>query len=406
MDRVRKARALPAIVGLMLIVAACTSSGASPSASTGPTASQPAPTTGASANPSGEPTACDADAKLAAATEAGVLSKGPHGEDPEEASTVVLTPEEIDQVKGMNATAAIVMHYGGDDWSAAQIAGLTQQFGELGIEIVATTDADFSPATQVSNIETVLALNPSIIVSIPTDPVATAEAYKKAASAGVKLVFMDNTPNDLVVGTDYVSVVSADNRGNGVVSAHLAAKALNCQGTVGLIYHDADFFVTRDRYEGFKETIEAEYPGIEIVDEKGVTGPDFAGQAQSNATAMLTQRPDLSAIWAVWDVPSEGVIAAARSAGREDLVIVTEDLGKNVAIQLAKDELIKGLGAQRPFDQGVTEAKLAAYGLLGKTAPAYVALPALPVSHDNVVEAWQEVYHADPPTEVTDSLAP
>lgn len=405
MDRVRKARALSTVVGMVLLVAACSSTGASPVASE-PAGTQAAPTTGASSAPSGEAGACDADAKLAAAGDAGVLSKGPHGEDPEEASTVELTPAEIDQVKGMDATAAIVMHYGGDDWSAAQIAGLTQRFGELGIEIVATTDADFSPATQVSNIETVLALNPSIIVSIPTDPVATAEAYKKAADEGVKLVFMDNTPNDLVAGTDYVSVVSADNRGNGVVSAHLAAKALNCEGTIGLIFHDADFFVTRDRYEGFKETIEADYPNIEIVDEKGVTGPDFAGQAQSNATAMLTQRPDLSAIWAVWDVPAEGVIAAARSAGRDDLVIVTEDLGKNVAIQLAKDELIKGLGAQRPFDQGVTEANLAAYGLLGKTAPEYVALPALPVSHDNVVDAWREVYHADPPAEVTDSLAP
>ena len=405
MDRVRRARALSALVALLLVVAGCSSSATSPSA-TEPEATQPAATSGASTAPTTEPSACDADAKLAATTEAGVLSKGPHGEDPSEASSVELTQAEIDQVKGMNATAAIVMHYGGDDWSAAQIAGLTQQFGELGIEIVATTDADFSPATQVSNIETVLALNPSIIVSIPTDPVATAEAYKKAADAGVKLVFMDNVPNDLTVGTDYVSVVSADNRGNGVVSAHLAAKALKCQGTIGLIFHDADFFVTRDRYEGFKETIEAEYPGIEIVDEKGVTGPDFAGQAQSNATAMLTQRPDLSAIWAVWDVPSEGVIAAARSAGRDDLVIVTEDLGKNVAIQLAKDELIKGLGAQRPFDQGITEAKLAAYGLLGKEAPEYVALPALPVSHENVVEAWNEVYHADPPAEVTDSLVP
>ena len=402
MDRVHRARGVPALVAILLIIAACSSPGASPGAS--PT--QPPSTSGASTAPSGEPTACDADAKLAAATEAGVLSKGPHGEDPAEAASVELSQAEIDQVKGMNATAAIVMHYGGDDWSAAQIAGLTQQFGELGIEIVATTDADFSPATQVSNIETVLALNPSIIVSIPTDPVATAEAYKKAADAGVKLVFMDNTPNDLVAGTDYVSVVSADNRGNGVVSAHLAAKALNCEGTIGLIFHDADFFVTRDRYEGFKETIESDYPGIEIVDEKGVTGPDFAGQAQANATAMLTQRPDLSAIWAVWDVPAEGVIAAATSAGRTDLVIVTEDLGKNVAIQLAKDELVKGLGAQRPFDQGVTEAKLAAYGLLGKEAPEYVALPALPVSHDNVVEAWQEVYHADPPDEVTDSLVP
>ena len=47
------------------------------------------------------------------------------------------------------------------------------------------------------------------------------------------------------------------------------------------------------------------------------------------------------------------------------------DLGENVAINMASDGVIKGLSAQRPYDQGVTEAMLAGYGLLGKTAPAY-----------------------------------
>ena len=74
---------------------------------------------------------------------------------------------------------------------------------------------------------------------------------------------------------------------------------------------------------------------------------------------MLSQAPGPDGIWAVWDVPAEGVLAAARAAGRGDLKIATEDLGKNVAIALAKDELVVGLGAQVPFDQGVTEARLA-----------------------------------------------
>jgi ribose transport system substrate-binding protein len=396
----RMVRMLGAVAGIVMLVSAC-SSGASPSTSAAPTGAAPSASAAASAEPTAA--ACAADENLAAAEAGGVLSKGPHGEDPSEASTVVLSDAEIAQVKDMKATAAIVMHYGGDDWSAAQIAGLTQRFGELGIEIVATTDANFVPATQVSQIETVLAKNPSIIVSIPTDPVATADAFKEAADQGVKLVFMDNVPNDMVAGKDYISVVSADNKGNGVVSAHLAAKAMNCEGTIGLIYHEADFFVTRDRYEGFKTTIQEKYPNITIVDEKGVTGSDFAGQSQAAANAMLTKTPDLKAIWAVWDVPAEGVIAAARAANRMDLIIATQDLGKNVAIQLAKDELVKGLGAQRPFDQGVTEASLAAYGLLGKTAPVFVALPALAVSHDNVLQAWQDVYHVEAPTEIKDS---
>jgi ribose transport system substrate-binding protein len=339
-----------------------------------------------------------------AAIQGKVLSKGPHGETPEPAEAAVLTEDEIAQVKKLGATAAIVMHYGGNDWANAQVDGLKDQFAELGIEVVAVTDANFKPDKQVSDIETVMVKKPDIIVSIPTDPVATAAAYKKAADAGVKLVFMDNVPQGLEAGKDYVSVVSADNYGNGVTSAHLMAKALGGKGEVGLIYHEADFFVTKQRYEGFKSTIEQEYPDITIADEKGIAGPDFAGDAQAAANAMLTENPDLGGIWAVWDVPAEGVMAAARASGRTDLKIATEDLGTNVAIALAKDQLVVGLGAQRPFDQGVTEALLGAGALIGKQAPPYVALSALPVEHDNVLEAWKQVYHADPPQDLVDSF--
>jgi ribose transport system substrate-binding protein len=251
----------------------------------------------------------------------------------------------------------------------------------------------------------VLNKKPDIIVSIPTDPVATASAYKKAAAAGTKLVFMDNVPQGMQAGKDYVSVVSADNFGNGVTSAHLMAKALGGKGEIGLVFHEADFFVTKQRYDGFKQTITKDYPDIKIVEEKGIAGPDFAGDAQSAANAMLSKHPTLAGIWGVWDVPAEGIMAAARASGRTDLKIATEDLGKNVAIALAKNQLVVGLGAQVPFDQGVTEARLGAGALIGKKAPAYVALSALPVEHDNVLEAWKQVYHQDAPKDLQDSFA-
>jgi ribose transport system substrate-binding protein len=335
-----------------------------------------------------------------------VFSTGPQGESPTASSEVMLSEDELAEIQGMGATAAIVMHYSGDDWSAAQIAGLRDQFGKMGIEVIAETDADFDAETQVSNIETVLARNPSIIVSIPTDPVATASAYRQAADQGVKIVFMDNVPQGFTPGQDYVSVVSADNYGNGIASAHLMAEALGGEGQVGIVFHAADFFVTRQRYDAFKKTIEDNYPNIEIVEEQGIAGPDFAGQADQVASAMLTRNADLNGIWAVWDVPAEGVINAIRTAGREnDVVVTTIDLGQNVAISLAQGGIVKGLGAQRPFDQGVTEAKLAGYGLLGKEAPPFVALPALPVTRENVLEAWEEVYHQDPPQALQDAAA-
>lgn len=333
-----------------------------------------------------------------------VLSKGPNGEDPSPVSEAEVSDDDAAQIKAMGLTAAIVMHYGGNDWANAQIAGLNAEFDRLGIEVVATTDANFDPAKQVSDIETVLTKNPDIIVSIPTDPVATAGAYRKAVEQGVKLVFMDNVPQGFVAGEDFVSVVSADNYGNGVTSAYLLARSLGGAGEIGLIYHEADFFVTKQRYQGFKDTIEKEFPDITIVDEQGIAGPDFAGDAQGVANAMLTKNADLDGIWAVWDVPAEGVMAAARETGRTDIKIATEDLGTNVAIALAKDEMVVGLGAQLPYDQGVAEADLAALSMLGKTVPVYVALSSLPVDHDNVLDAWKKVYHADAPDAVKDAF--
>lgn len=388
----------------VMSLAACSSGSTASSESSASTAES---TTATSSAAAGSAVAGDCastvDAKLAELSST-VLSKGPNGEEPAAASTADLTPEEIDKVKALGATAAIVMHYGGNDWATAQIAGLRDQFSKLGIEVVAETDANFKPDKQVSDLETVLSKNPDIIVSIPTDPVATATAFKKAAAAGVKLVFMDNVPKGMTAGTDYVSTVSADNYANGVASAYTLAKSLNCEGSIGLIFHDADFFVTKQRYEGFKTTITEQFPNIQIVEEKGIAGPDFAGDAQAAATAILTKNPDLNGIWAVWDVPAEGVMAAARAAGRNDLKIATEDLGTNAAIALAKNEFIVGLGAQRPFDQGVTEANLGAGALIGKTAAPYVALNALPVTHENVLEAWKQVYHADAPADVTNSF--
>ena len=347
--------------------------------------------------------ATDPDAALAA-MKTKVFSTGPNGEKATPASEVTLTPEELAKVKAKHATAALVFHYGGNDWSNAQEAALKAQFAAEDIDVIAVTDAGFKPEKQVNDIETVMAKKPDIIVSIPVDAVATAAAYKAASDKGVKLVFMDNVPKGFVAGKDYVSSVSADNYGNGVAAAHLMAKALGGKGQIGLVFHAADFFVTRQRYDGFKKTLQDDYPNIKIVAEQGIGGPDFSGDAEKAAGAILTEHPRINAIWAVWDVPAEGVMAAARAAGRDDLIVVNEDLGENVAIAMAKGEFIKGIASQRPYDQGVTEAKLAAYALIGKPAPAYVALPAAPITRDTLLAAWKEIYHQPPPEKVVKSM--
>jgi ribose transport system substrate-binding protein len=38
------------------------------------------------------------------------------------------------------------------------------------------------------------------------------------------------------------------------------AEALNGKGKIGIVYHEADFFLTKQRYEAFKKTISEQYP--------------------------------------------------------------------------------------------------------------------------------------------------
>ncbi|MDQ1005477.1 ribose transport system substrate-binding protein [Neobacillus niacini] len=329
-----------------------------------------------------------------------ILSKGPNGESAVSAKTLQLTAEELEKIKKGNYKAAVSLHYGGNDWSTAQVKGLQDTFAKMGIEIVAKTDANFKSEKQVADIETIMAKKPDIIVSIPVDPVSTAPAFKKAAENGAKLVFMDNKPDGFEHGKAYVSVVSADNYGNGVEAAHILAEEVGKKGEIGVIYHDADFFVTKQRTEAFEKTIKEEYPDINIPARGGIMGPN---DGEKVASAMLTKNPKLKALFVVWDAPAEGAMAAARTAGREDLVITTIDLGTNVGLEIAKDGLIKGLGAQLPYDQGVAEAILAGYSLLGKGTPAYVAVPALKVTKDNILDSWKTVYQTDAPQIIQDS---
>jgi ribose transport system substrate-binding protein len=332
-------------------------------------------------------------------------SPGPNGEAAAPASAVELTPQEIEQIKALKAKAGISLHFGGNDWSNAQVAGLRSEFDRLGIEVVAVTDAGFSPDKQTSDIETMLAQKPNVIVSIPTDTTATAPAYKKAAAAGVKIVFMDLAAKEMAPGQDYVGIVSADNYRLGQVTANLMAKAIGGKGKIGMIYHGIDFPVNNERRAGAEDTFR-NYPDIQIVEKKGIVGPDFAGDAQNVASAMLSKYADLKGIWAIWDVPAEGVMAAARASGQPGLAVTAQDLGKIVALGLARNQLVVGVGAQVPFDQGVTEARMAAGALIGKKEPAFVSLGALAVTHENVMDAWTQVYHEPPPAFLKDAYRP
>ncbi|WCK53191.1 substrate-binding domain-containing protein [Aneurinibacillus sp. Ricciae_BoGa-3] len=332
-----------------------------------------------------------------------ILSSGPNGEKAFPADKIKITDQQLAKIKAGHYTAAISLHYSGSDWSQKQIDGLKSEFEKMGISIIAVTDANFKNTQQASDLEAISAKKPNILVSIPVDAKTEASAYKKLSDAGVKIVFMDQPAVGMKAGKDYVSVVSADNFGNGMVAADELAKAINNKGNVAVLYYASNFYVTNQRYEGFAARLKAKYPDIHIVATEGFQDQN---QTQTQASALLTKQPNLQGLWVAWDTPTMGAVSAARIAGKNpnDFKIVTEDLGHEVALNMAQNGFVKGLGAQRPFDQGVAEAREAALALIGGETHPYVAVPSVAVNRSNLPQSYQTVYHAAPPADVTNAL--
>lgn len=327
-------------------------------------------------------------------------TKGPNGEAPTPAKTVTLTADEEQKIKDGKFTAALVWHEM-SEYTNAVNAGAQDEFKRLGIEVVAQTDAGFDAARQKADVETVLAKKPSIIVSLPVDPASAASVYDPARAAGVKLAFIDNSPAGYKHGADYVTIVSDDLFQMGNKAGIAMAEALGKKGKVGYIFHDADFYVTNQRDQAFKKTIEQDYPDMQVVAEQGMADP---ARSEEIAQAMVTQHPDLDGIYVTWAEPALSVLSALRSAGNSHTKIVTLDLNEPAALDMVKGGNVAALVADEAYSIGVTAARSAAGSMLGKEAPPFLVVDSLAVTKDTVKEGWKTSLNKDVPQSIADAL--
>jgi len=326
---------------------------------------------------------------------------GPNGE----ASTPVadvpeLTADEIAKIKEGKHKAALLWA-GSGTWYNAANGGAVDEFKKLGIDVVATAEANFDPARQATDVETAMALKPDIIISLPVDPVAGKEAFKPAVDAGVKLLFIDNGIDGYTAGKEYQSIVTGDHFSMGIAAADLMSKAIGDSGEIGYIFHDATFYVTNNRDRYFKAAIEQKHPNIKIVASQGFTEE---GKTQEIAAAMIAQHPNLKGIYVAWSAAAQGVIAALREAGRKDVKVVAYDLDATNDLDMAKCGNMYGVALDQPYLEGQVLARLGAGALLGKTAPPFVTVPVMTETRDNIAQVWKTDVNADPPADVTEAL--
>lgn len=332
-----------------------------------------------------------------------VVSDGQRGEPGFPASKLNLTPEQIEKVKAGNFTVAISMGWMGDDWASQQLIGLKESFESFGIKVVAETNANWDDAKQIADIEAISVLKPDLLVSIPLNGQTTASAFKKIKDAGTKVVFIDQAVDGMEPGKDYASIVSSDNLALGMYLADALAESLDGKGDVAAMYFANDFYVTNLRYEGFIARVKAKYPELNVVVAAGHNDPN---KGQEVAQALLARYPTLNGIYSSWSIPAMGSVVAASVAGKTpaDFKVVCENFDQIVALNMAQNGFIAGISSQRPYDQGVAEAKIGALALIGEETPSYVVVPPLKVVRSSLPESYKTIYRVDLPQDMADAL--
>lgn len=321
-----------------------------------------------------------------------ITGLGPHGECAIPADQVALSECDAEAARAGRFTVAVVLHTTSSDWSRQELAGIVATLGTYSAAVVEVVDCGFDMDNQTRALRRLTSERVDAIISIPIGNAAVAEAHRAVSLAGKTLVLLDNAPTGLLPGTDYAGVVSTDNFGLGVIAAELLSPHLAEEGVAGILTYGVDFFATNEREIAFRKWMGLNRSDITLVRGKFPTieeaGPAF--------DRLLAENDDLDGLFVAWDVPAMKTVSAVRARGRI-LPITTVDLGNAAAVELSEGGLIKGIAAQRPYDQGAAAGTATLLALIGRQLPPWIALPGFGVTQRNVVDAYQVVWHVPAP---------
>ncbi|HEV2665022.1 MAG TPA: substrate-binding domain-containing protein [Blastocatellia bacterium] len=214
---------------------------------------------------------------------------------------------------------------------------------------------------QINIVEDMISQRVDGIVLAPSHGDSLVPMVERAQAAGIPVTIFDSG-----ISTEkYLSYVSTDNRQGGIVAAKRMGEKLGGKGKVAILGVKKGSVSTDEREEGFRDTIQKEFPGISLVP---IIFYGEANAAKSLAVAedVLTSHSDLTGLFASNESSTVGAVNAIRQrnlAGKVTLVgfDATADLVRNV-----REGAIDSLVLQNPFKMGYEGVKTIVDKLGGK----------------------------------------
>lgn len=322
------------------------------------------------------------------------IGRGPFGEKAASPETLILSESETNIIKNRNLTAVISFHYQGKSWMELIQKGIKEIFDNLNISIIAITDAHFDYKLQCKQLDSLLTLDPDIIIAFPTDNSKTKEAFTRIAASRAKLVLISNVPDGLTPA-DYVTCVSVNERSHGRNIGEGLGNFMQKHNmkNLGLIKHGTNFYTTNQRDNAAEQVLSEEYPELHIC---CTTTFLHENEVYQKTCELIKNFPEITGLYVPWEGPATEAMAALTFLNRTDVVIATGDLDYSAAMNMAKGGMIKMISAQCPFEQGQAMALASANGILGKDTPSFIGIEPIIVTPENLLKSWSRVFKTEP----------
>lgn len=202
------------------------------------------------------------------------------------------------------------------------------------------TEGNGEPAVEIANIESIIQQKPDVIDVSSLSGTAVYPAYEEINNAKIPLIINNSgIPDDGAKNIKYTSFISPDDWNNGRLLGQYLADKLHGKGDIIVVEGVAESSNYEHRLGGFMEVIN-KYPDIHIVGKQ--SGAWIRMPAMKASVDLLQANPKIDGIYAMNDEMGMGVLAALRSANRENGVVMVSVDGQKDLVQ----EIAKGGAAQ------------------------------------------------------------
>jgi len=237
--------------------------------------------------------------------------------------------------------------------------------------IVQAPERETDVEKQMQIVENLIQKRVSALVLAPCGSKEIVPAILKANEAGIPVLIVDTRVDEKTLqeaGAKVETFIGSDNFHGGELAGDYMCQVLKDRGRVIILEGIAGHETVDARRRGFVEALK-KHPGVVVAASQTANAEQ---EKAFNVTQNLLQsNPDIQGIFGCNDVMALGALAACKSMGRKEIVIVGFD-ASSPGRQAIQDGTMSGSVAQYPSEMGRLGVEKALAVLKGEKLPDYL----------------------------------